>query len=408
MSEFQTISPSQLKENNNLVSRRWIEVRPQSSISPFSGNITFQFQNSGFDWLDFSKSYFYMKYLFLDGSGTAVHKEPLFPAMLTMSTMFSSIMHRVNNTVVDNITNVPECEGYVKRESVGYADRQGSGMVENFDNKASRKDFAKDNIANDMVWLPGCLSLFNQPNLIPPTSSHQITFAVDADFMKKMIESDDNANYYNAAADDSYRINISEFVLYLCMVEGVDTAKGEEISFNCSSVDCHVKPAISDFYGTYTVKPSTYKFAFATQSSQTPGTVERQKLPPTIFRATDGSDTAITTLRVKYAGRTEPDGQYNDSISQPRRHIMDEMLQNGKFYTNNTAESLTENIKTLGQIYTFDFTKLINERSTNAEVYCKNSMTPANANYLLFTEYIKNIILKYNENSEISEVFVSE
>jgi len=46
MTEFKTISPSQLEENNTLVSRRWVEERPQSSITPFSGNITFQFQNS--------------------------------------------------------------------------------------------------------------------------------------------------------------------------------------------------------------------------------------------------------------------------------------------------------------------------------------------------------------------------
>jgi len=229
--------------------------------------------------------------------------------------------------------------------------------------------------------------------------------------MKKMVESDTAANFYGAAAADSYRIKVTSFVLYVCMVEGIETRRGEEISFNCSSVDCHVKTAISDFYGTYTVKPSTYKFGFATQSSETAGTATSQQLPPTIFRTTDSSDRGVTTLRIKYGGRTEPDGQYTDNAGQPRRHIMDELLQNGKFYTNNGAETLKTNLLELGQIYTFDFTKLINERSTTAEVYAQNTK-PAppmtNANYLLFTEYIKNIIFKYNENGEISEVFVSE
>jgi len=133
-----------------------------------------------------------------------------------------------------------------------------------------------------------------------------------------MVELDAAAKFYGAAAADSYRITVTDFVLYVCMVEGVDTAKGEEISFNCSSVDCHVKPAISDFYGTYTVKPSTYKFGFATKSSETAGTATSQQLPPTIFRTTDESDRTVSTLRVKYAGRTEPDGQYNDSVTQPR------------------------------------------------------------------------------------------
>jgi len=106
-----------------------------------------------------------------NGDSTAVHSPDVFPAMLTMSTMFSSVIHRVNNTVVDNITNVPQVEAYLKRTTIGQSDRQGAGMVENFDNEKSRKDYASGQINNDMCWLPACLSLFNSAYFLPSNHS---------------------------------------------------------------------------------------------------------------------------------------------------------------------------------------------------------------------------------------------
>jgi len=105
--------------------------------------------------------------------------------------------------------------------------------------------------------------------------------------MKKMIESDADAFFWGGNdKDHKYTVAVTDFVLYVCMVEGIDTTKGQEISYNCSSLDCHIKQASQNYYGSYSVKPSTYKFGFSTQSSETAGTATSQQLPPTVFRTT--------------------------------------------------------------------------------------------------------------------------
>jgi len=58
------LRPSEIPENKTILSRRFVEIRPQSDCtgSNFTGTINFNFTVSGFNRALFNRAYFYVKY----------------------------------------------------------------------------------------------------------------------------------------------------------------------------------------------------------------------------------------------------------------------------------------------------------------------------------------------------------
>jgi len=403
--------PFDIKEfSNGIISRKMVEMRPQSTCTGdnFKGTINFNFTYSGIDEAIYHKSYFYLKYNIADKAGTKLGAT-FFPSMLTMPCLFSSIKHTINNTVIDNIQDPPQIEAYLKRTSTDKAYRDTVGIAENFTTAGTD---VTSYLNNDLCWIPACLAMFNQPQPVPPTANHQISLTVAQNWDKRMIQTSAAADYCDGATVHGYDVEITDFVFYLCLEEKDQTPSGE-IAYDCSGCDCYISAASQNYHQNYTVRPSTYKAGFAIQSNLVNDrSGNGQLVAPTIFRSyANNWHKRLIQLKIKYGSKVLPEGDYINSFTADttnyfRRNYMDLILQNDLYVKG--FESLTENLDTFGTIWSFDFLKPSNDRSTSMDVTATFDNAVANCNTLLFTEYKKVIILKYNDNREITEVFLSE
>jgi len=407
------LRPAELPENKTVLNRRFVEVRPQSDCTGtnFAGNINFNFTISGYDRLVPNKAYFYVKYNSTVGGAATPMNGAYSASTLQMSTLFNNVSHRLNNTLIDNVSDTPQVEMYVKRLSTDKSYKETIGTAEIFE-VANKECTLKVN--NDIVWFPRCLSMFSQDKPIYATSNHQISFSVDKDYKQRMLKGTTAYYWAHATPANNYTINIKDFVMYLCLEETTELTKGE-IAYDCISSEVYMGSAIQNFFKSYTVKPSTIRAGMAVQSSLSgnglPGCLGGV-VPPTIFKSAENDhQEKIIGVRCKYGSRMYPEGDYIPELSATtnyvRRHYVDSYL-NEDLHLVGSYESMTDYGTTYGPLYSFDFTKASNDRNTNLDLTVKFSAAPADCNILLFTQYRKVIICKYNDNSEITEVFISD
>jgi len=407
------LRPSEIPENKTVLNRRFVEVRPQSDCKEanFAGNINFNFTISGYDRLIPNKSYFYLKYNSTKQGAAGVMNGAYSASPLQMSTLFNNVSHRLNNTLIDNVSDTAQVEMYVKRISTDKSYRDTIGTAEIFE--VNNKECTLK-VNNDIVWFPRCLSMFSQDKPIYATSNHQITFAVDKDYKQRMLKGTTTFFYNSTTADNNYTINIKDFVMYLCLEETTELPKGE-IAYDCISSEVYMGTADQNFFKSYTVKPSTIRAGMAVQSSLIGNGLDGGLggvVTPTIFKSAENDhQEKIISVRCKYGSRMYPEGDYIPTIDattkHARRQYVDSYL-NEDLQLVGSFESLNDYITTYGPLYSFDFTKASNDRNTNLDLTVKFSTLPADCNILLFTQYRKVIICKYNDNSEITEVFISD
>lgn len=422
MEQFQLNSnPVVAREDAGVVKKEFVKIYPTSNRTgtAFTSNVDFEFENSGKQYFCPAQSYIQLRLQFYGqtGSGTYVLLNDASGIFLTWNAgaaFWATYSHQLNNTVVDRADQFTSQDNCAKRllDSVVIRDTYGtvSCLETNRVTRLYNSGFDGSGYSfgngvgagtNDIIYRPS-LGLFATTDLIPPSARHLISFQVDTNWQRKIIES--TVQNYTPNSNNSYYVQVQDIIFYAAMLSAdMPPANGPHF-INFGASECQFQAVTSTTNNLFfNVKPSSNKLTTFIQSSL----VGSNTLNPAGYMDASGGFSSTMTLfpRIQFGSVVLPQPDinlYNTNIGTTTgdwSYWKDAYYQTIQANGWSTDELGPESFPTwlmLGPLFSNKFDRDPSDQSTTVMVYCTFSTTPTNVNLWLFSQYERSLCLQYS------------
>lgn len=402
---------------------RWEEVRVKNGTfgtGNFTGRYSYEVSCSYNEKIDLSKSFFIVDDTLHQGAGGALGAVAAARAVDHCACLWSNMSCHINNTEIENITEVARSDAMHKKfnkpsaalqaieELNGYVVGTGAAKHAAAANFTARQ--ARDALFNhrETPWHPACSALFQKQ--IPQNCNLRVDLVADSSFSTKAVES---ATVTAGATNADYAYYIDDVRLYVWIESGYEVApENSEYVLDlkaCNVIRDSLTSATSQHL-RYNVAPSTYAIGFglqlATADSANP-------IAPTEFKTAlaGGIERQISSFRMQYAGQQFSSPQYtlDATTGETLRGyplLYAQGVMNGDFDLE-SAGWMTFQEWFRDPVFQFKVIKPEDDRSTALQVDFV-STDPSTANAIVYYEYSKAVYIRYDSAGNVTSVGVEE
>tara|TARA_Y100000296_G_C5165094_1_gene254092 strand:+ start:954 stop:2237 length:1284 start_codon:yes stop_codon:yes gene_type:complete len=330
----------------------------------------------------------------------------------------------INNRVVSDCNEIPAVDAYLKRVNHSESYRNTVGQNQLLESTgALRNTTSKQSKTRDFVWKPHCLSIFQNPNLIPPNSEMRMTLQKHADSLDNLIfcglPSTDTAAGTAKVRDTDYSLSISDVKLYCTFYDGPTVQGGSEWAYELDEVE-PIKTAIGSsttLNKQFNVPQNLYKLGFGFQGSSV-GTDGQQ--PQTHFDAYTQASSAraknqLRTFSCTLGNQRYPfssDYSVNYTQSDPgtnswSRPYYDYLLASNQDMNSAGAESLTTYMNQLGPILCFPVVNQGSSANSTLNVKATFASAPTAQDVVILAQHKQYLRIKYNSIGQPEDTWIS-
>lgn len=425
MSLFKPSKAGDLPNISGIATKRfYLQVNPVQSLATFSGNIDWNFTLAKNQWCDMRRSFFVVKDVLVRGDASinpaagAVGHVEMSRANNHLANLWNSFTYAINDTSIEQTNVVGEADIFVKRTKYSIVHRQSLGSSQNIDRTYDeRKTDTAEAREYEFIWHPDFSGAFNI--IMYPNTRHRITLSVHSDFRFRAVEST-GAIAVVGAPDGligSAFYAVSDIKLYLLIYEGGVVPSGSVFS-DVRSTDCIIQniPISTVHRITFQIKPTSYRVAFALQSTTTntsPRTTADGVNASSVaeFKVPNNIQNSVSTLRLKHAGISYPDPPLQLSFTANQRlGIYLNFLESFQGINADLDYSGGENFDFFyqnGVFYIFPLVKREDDISnTTIEVDFTTAVATTATNALLWYVYFKTIKYVYDADGRVETVSI--
>jgi hypothetical protein len=271
----------------------------------------------------------------------------------------------------------------------------------------------------ELIWQPS-MGIFKLGHALPAGKYEMVMNPHNSNvYQQRFFETTGLAKVQGVGATN-LKFNIDSMYLYLATVEG---PRADDVSYlldlECLQLQTQNITSLSGFQQTnFDVAPSNYALSVAF-SSQLSGT--STLYPPQKFKA-DDAEMRLNRFFINYAGMSKPspdaDPQFQPGsfLDYTTQRYVDTMLQNGSYFDNASAESISEWQKR-GPYYFFQWPRDGTDRSTRVNVHYQFDQTSGNLPILQTTgarglrlmcfDHYRQVVKVSVQNGQIVAVYAS-